>query len=86
MRFLRLEFKTDSVIKSKGIKYIVEKNIAPLLVNQFNFTKDISSVVRKPMRAKIVISEELNKIDVPLNYGLLATKDRGSLKIKKIVD
>ena len=37
------------------------------------------------MRAKIVISEELNKIDVPLNYGLLATKDRGSLKIKKIV-
>ena len=85
MRFLRLEFKTHSVIKSKGIKYYVEKNIAPLLVNQFNFTKDISSVVRKPMRAKIVISEELNKIDVPLNYGLLATKHRGSLKIKKIV-
>ena len=38
------------------------------------------------MREKIVISEEIIKIDVPLNYGLLATKNRGSLKIKKLVD
>ena len=38
MRLLKLEFKSDNIIKPKAMKYIVEKNIARLWVKSSYFT------------------------------------------------
>ena len=72
MRLLKLEFKSDNIIKPKAMKYIVEKNIARLGVKSSYFTLyksngksqyRIESIARKILQTKILLSEELNKID-----------------------
>ena len=66
MRFLRLEFKSVNTIKLKAIKYIAGNNIAPLRVKSFDFAlyrNNENLQLKKILLTKILVSEELNKID-----------------------
>ena len=68
IELLGLEFKSDNKIRSKAIIYIVKK-IAPLSVKLFHFIsyKNNGNVLRwlykKVLQTKILVSEELNKIE-----------------------
>ena len=68
IELLGLEFKSDNKIRSKAIIYIVKK-ITPLWVKLFHFIsyKNNGNVLRwlykKVLQTKILVSEELNKIE-----------------------
>ena len=58
MRLLGLEFKSDNIIKSKAIKFIVKKML-PYYKQQW---KPIVPVVKNILLTKIQMLEKLNKI------------------------
>ena len=58
MRLLGLEFKSDNIIKSKAIKFIVQK----MLPDYKQQWKPIVPVVKNILLTKIQMLEKLNKI------------------------